>query len=229
MRFLLTVFIMIFILVSCKTSKHSKYIIPYLDSRLESKNFVDSLKKIGTDTILVYHKKHGFFREYFILWLSKSELQLRKVNSTGIFEIGDWSRNGSYRDSRIFNFYIHHESEIKTDLLYETRVIKKNDSVTFIEGLPSHYPYVDIEITIDTTTGSYHLPYGVNSNLDNSAFHLARLIESTIYNLENSSYWRQAERKIKFYPRRYDPTKEKWQNWERSKINNGEIWDDYFH
>ena len=231
MKFLSVAFIAIFILVSCSTSKHTRYVMPYLDARLETKNFVDSLKKSGTDTILVYQKKHGSFREYFIFWLSGSELQLRKINSTGVFEIGEWSMNGFYRDNRIFNYYLNHEREIKTDELYKFEIIKTSDSANTLSfwGLPSHYPYVDIDITIDTTTGSYHLPYGVNSNLDNAAFHLARLIESTIYNLENSSHWRQAERKIKWYPKNYDPRKRKWQNWERVKISNGEIWEDYYH
>ena len=198
----------------------------YLDSRLEAKSFVDSLKKFGIDTVLTYHKKHGYSREYFIFWVTKSELQLRKINSTVIFEIGDWSFNSFYRGNRIFTFYINHQTEIKTADLFETMVFKKNDSITLIAALPSHYPYVDIDITIDTSRCSLHLPYGVNSDLDNSAFHLVRLIESTIYNLENTSYWSEAERKIKLYPKRYDPQKKKWQNWERE---NGKIWDDYYH
>jgi 5-hydroxyisourate hydrolase-like protein (transthyretin family) len=189
--------------------------MPYLDSRLESKNFIDSLNQIGIDTVLLYHKKHGNFREYFIFWLNKAELQVRKVNSTGIFEIGDWNFNGFYRDKNIFTFYTVNKDKIDSDKIEEVNW--------------SHYPYVDISVTIAKTNKQYHLPFGINSPSDNTTYHYARLIESTIYNLENSSYWKQAEKKLKYFPKNYDPTKEKWENWKREKINSGEIWDDYYH
>jgi hypothetical protein len=198
----------------------------YLDSRLESKNFVDSLKRNGIDTILLYHKKHGYHREYFVFWLDKSELQLRNIKSTGIFEITNWNRNGFYRDKKIFDFYIKHKNTIDTDKLEEYNVrIEGTDTFRIYV---SHYPYVDINIFIGKETKIYHLPNGINSNLDNTTFHLARLIESTIYNLEQTG-WKEAEKKFKYYPKNYDPTKEKWKEWRLEKIRNGEIWDDYYH
>jgi len=201
--------------------------MPYLDSRIESKNFVDSLKNNGIDTILLYHKKHGYAREYFVFWLDNSELQLRNIRSTGILEIADWNRNGFYRDKKIFDFYQKHKTIIDNDKLEEAILeINGNDTVKLYF---SHYPYVDINITIGQETTTYHLPNGINSALDNTVFHFARLIESTIYNLEETGHWKEAERKFKYYPRKYDPTKDKWENWRREKINNGEIWEDYYH
>jgi len=211
----------------CSTTKHSRYLMPYLDTRLESKNFVDSLKQNGIDTILLYHKKHGFTREYFLLWLDKSELQIRIIGSTGILEIADWHGNGFYRDKRIFDFYLRHKNSIDSDKLEEDNIkIVGND--TFRVSV-SHYPYVDINITIGGETKTYHLPNGINSRLDNTAFHFARLIESTIYNLGQSVHWREAEKKYKYYPKNYNPTKKKWQDWQLEKIRNGVIWDDYYH
>jgi hypothetical protein len=227
MKYTLILFGLTVLIGACSTTKHSDYTMSYLDSRLESKNLVDSLSQIGIDTILLYHKKHGYHREYFVFWVDKSELQLRNINSTGILEIADWNRNGFYRDKRIFDFYLKHKNTIDTDKLEEDniKVIGTDTFKTYI----SHYPYVDINITIGKDIKTYHLPNGVNSNLDNTAFHFARLIESTIYNLEQTTYWKQAEKKFKYYPKKYDPTKEKWQNWRQEKIRNGEIWDDNYH
>jgi hypothetical protein len=212
---------------ACSTKKNSRYLMSYLDARLESKNFVDSLKKNGIDTLLLYHKKHGFSREYFVLWLDKSELQIRNISSTGILEIADWHGNGFYRDKRIFDFYAKHKNTIDTDKLEEDNIEivgKDTFRVSF-----SHYPYVDISITIRQETKTYHLPNGTNSKLDNTAFHFARLIESTIYNLGQSTRWKEAEKKHMYYPKNYNPTKRKWQNWELKKNRSGEIWDDYYH
>lgn len=200
--------------------------MPYLDSRTESKNFVDSLKQSGIDTVLLYHKKQGNLREYFVFWLDKSEPQLRKINSTGIFEIADRNRNGLYRDKRIFQFYSKHKASIDTAKLDDNITVVGTDTSWVHE---SHYPYVDIKITVGKNEKAYHLPYGINSKLDNSIFHFARLIESKIYNLEKTTGWKQAEKPLKHYPKNYDPTKEKWQNWRRDKINSGEIWDDNYH
>jgi hypothetical protein len=216
------------IITSCSTRRHSNYVMPYIDSRLESNNFVDSLKQNGIDTILLYHKKHGYFREYFVFWLDKSVLQLRKINATGIFEIANLNQNGFYRDKRIFSFYLKNHETIDSDKV-EKEVIVIVGTDTLLKSLPSHYPYVDIKIIIGKTIKEFHLPYGINSELDNSVFHFARLIESTIYNLELSTYWKEAEKRIKYYPKNYDPKKEKWEKWRQEKINNGEIWDDYFH
>ncbi|MBX2905426.1 MAG: hypothetical protein KF744_05270 [Taibaiella sp.] len=229
MRFLLLI-LSVFIFLACSASKNRKYPMPYLDSRIETERFVDSLRKAGIDTILAYHKKHGYStRQHFVFWIAKSELQLRNINSMGIFEINNWDMLGFYRNQRIFTFYIDHKDEMRRDINSKTEVVQVNDSVTLLSGLPSHYPYVDIDVFIDTVVGSHHLPFAIESNLDNCSFHFARLIESIIYNLEKSSYWSEAERKLKYYPKRYDPTQEKWQKWELDKISRGEIWDDYYH
>lgn len=227
MKILIQFIILTFLTLGCSLSRPSQYLMPYLDSRIESKNFVDSLKNNGIDTILLYHKKHGYAREYFVFWLDNSELQLRNIRSTGILEIADWNRNGFYRDKKIFDFYQKHKTIIDNDKLEEAILeINGNDTVKLYF---SHYPYVDINITIGQETTTYHLPNGINSALDNTVFHFARLIESTIYNLEETGHWKEAERKFKYYPRKYDPTKDKWENWRREKINNGEIWEDYYH
>jgi len=217
------------LLGACSTNKYSRsrYLMPYLDARIESKNFVDSLKRNGIDTILLYHKKHGFSREYFLLWLDKYELQIRNISSTGILEIADWHGNGFYRDKRIFDYYITHKNTIDADKLEKVN-IKIEGTDTFRISM-SHYPYVDINITIGQETKTYHLPNGINSSLDNTVFHFARLIESTIYNLGNSVGWKEAEKKYKYFPKHYDPTKRRWQTWESERIGNGEIWNDYYH
>ena len=203
--------------------------MPYLDSRVEAGKFKDSLKKICIDTLLVYHKKHGSSRDYYIFWFSKSELQIRKINATGVFEIGDFSMSGLYRDCRIFSFYAKHKREIDSSELTETFISYTSDGRMLLSSVGSHYPYVDIEVNMAGNTGEYHLPYGSNSGLDNSAFHFVRLIESVIYNVETQSYWKEAEKKMKYFPKRYDPKKEKWQKWELNKLKDGDIWDDYYH
>lgn len=228
MKLIVILFAILTILTaSCSATKPSRYLMPYLDPRLEAKNFVDSLKHSGIDTILLYHKKHGFSREYFLLWPDKSELQIRNIHSTGILKIADWQRNGFYRDKKIFNFYLQHKSTIDTDkLVVENFEIVGADTVKVLD---SHYPYVEINITIGQETKTYHLTNGINSNLDNTVFHFARLIESTIYNLGRSVRWTEAEKKYKYYPKNYNPTKAKWQNWRLRKITNGEIWSDNYH
>jgi hypothetical protein len=213
--------------LACSTTNNHKYRMAYLDSIKESSIYVDSLKQVGIDTILLYHKKHGFYREYFVFWLHNSKLNLRKINELGITEIAEWNRNGYYKDKRIFEFYIKNSNIIETDKLREDN-IKIIGTDTFYYEI-SHYPYIDIEITIGETTKSYHMPYGIRSKFDNQAFHFARLIESTIYNLEQTSHWKQAEKRFKYYPKNFNPYKKRWQKWEQKRIDNGEIWVDYYH
>lgn len=215
------------LLSSCITAKHGRYLIPYLDARLESKHFVDSLKRNGIDTILLYHKKHGYSREYFILWLENSVLQIRNISSTGIIQIGDWQSNALYRNKRLFEFYVANKNRIDTDRLENVRTIIKGADTFRISF--SHYPYVDIAVTLGQETKTYHLPYGISSSLDNSVFHFARLIESTIYNLGHNTSWKEAEKKYKYYPRNYDPNKKRWRKWQQKKERNGDIWEDFYH
>ena len=209
--------LLVLFVTSCVSTKYrTRYLLPYLDSRKESKLFVDSLIKIGIDTILLYHKKHGYNREYYLFWLDKSDLQLRKINSFAITKIDDYSGlNGFYRDDKIFDFYFKHKKNIDTD--------SNQDPTSY------HYPYVDIIVTIGNESRNYHLPDGINSDSDNTTYHWARLIEGKIYNLSNSVKWKEAEKKYKNYPIKFDRKKKKWQEWEMRKMSNGEIFEDYYH
>lgn len=198
------------IFLSCSTTQHHKYLMPYLDSKLESKHFVDSLILSGKDTIMVYYIGQSVY-EYYIFWFDKSELQIRKVEAYGIFEIADWTFGGLYRDRRIFKFFTANKAKIYTD------TIDKSDLF--------QYHYVNIELIFDTTYQIFHLPHGVHSKYDNTIYHFARLIESTIFNIEHSSGWKQAEKKVKYFPRNYDPNKKKWQKWREEKTKEGKVYD----
>lgn len=213
---------------ACSIPKQSRDLLPYLNIIEASSQYIDSLSLSGVDTILLYHKKHGYDREYFVLWLEKSELQIRNIRKTGILEISDCHTNGYYRDIRIFDFYQKHKKQIENDSIdFRIRHIKEGEVI--YQELPSHYPYVEIFMIVGKETKKYHLPYGINYSSDNVSYHLARLIESTIYNLIENCNWIEAEKKFRYYPKRFNPEKEKWQDWKRIKIRDGEIWDDSYH
>ena len=197
--------------------------MPYLDPRIESNNFVDSLKNNGIDTILLYHKKQGYTKEYFVLWLDNSELQLRNISSRAIVEIADWNKIEVYRFKKIFDYYIQHKNTIDNDQLYEENFIIEGADT--IKIFVSNHTFVDIDITIGKESKKYELVFALYKNVDNTAFQFAQLIDSTI-NIEQSTRWKVAEKKFKYYPKNYDPTKKKWQDWKLEKIRNGEIRED---
>ena len=211
-RFILGITILV--LASCSLQKTYKYPMPYLNSIEESKSFTDSLRKCGIDKIIVYHKKHGMsLRQYYIFWID-TDLQLRNINANGIFK-PNWEMIGFYRNARLFEFFQVNRLQLHLDSIPESN--------------RSHYPYSDIQVFYSDSTSNFHLPYGIQSTEDLSPYHFARLIESTLFNIERRGYWQQAEKKLKYYPKNYDPQKQKWQLWKLRKIRNGEIWDDYYH
>lgn len=187
----------------------------YLNSIEESKTFSDSLRANGIDKVIVYNKKHGFsLREYYIFWFD-TELHLRRINAEGIFKPNSWEMIGFYRNYRLFEYFKKNQRTLKQGSIPELNW--------------SHYPYSNIQVVCNDSVTDLHLPMGIQSIENSSPYHFARLIESTLFNIEQGTYWAQAEKKMKFYPKRYDPNKEKWQNWKRDKISSGEIWDDYYH
>lgn len=213
MRFLIGLTFLISL--GCSVHRQSKQPMPYLNSIEESKAFSDSLRTNGIDKILVYHKKHGMsLRNYYIFWID-NELQLRKINEHGIFKPNSWEVIGYYRDDRLFEFFQKNQRKLNQDTIPELNW--------------SHYPYSDIQMAYNDSVTDFHLPDGIHSSENSSPYQFARLIESTLFNIEQGTYWQQAEKKMKFFPKKYDPTKEKWQNWRSDKIREGVIWDDYYH
>ncbi|WP_188466610.1 hypothetical protein [Marivirga lumbricoides] len=57
---------------------------------------------------------------------------------------------------------------------------------------------------------NFHLPNGIQSSENSSPYQFARLIESTLFNIESGTYWKQAEKKMKYYPKNYELNKQKW-------------------
>ena len=187
----------------------------YLNSIEESKAFSDSLRTKGIDKIIVYHKKHGFsLREYYIFWFD-TDLHLRRINGEGVFKPNSYEMIGFYRNDRLFEYFKDNQRTLNQASIPELNW--------------SHYPYSDIKVVYNDSVTNLHLPMSIQSQENSTPYHFARLIESTLFNFEQRTYWAQAEKKMKFYPKKYDPTKEKWQDWERDKIRDGKIWDDYFH
>ncbi len=202
-------------MTSCSIQRQQRYPMPYLNSIEESKAFSDSLLTSGIDKIIVYHKKHGMYlREYYIFWMD-NDLHLRKINQNGIFKPNSWEMIGFYREDRLFDFFQKNEKQLNQDTTPELNWY--------------HYPYSDIQVVNNDSVTNFHLPNGIQSSENSSPYQFARLIESTLFNIESGSYWEQAEKKMKYYPKNYDPDKQKWQIWEQEKIRDGEIWDDYYH
>ncbi|QNR24543.1 hypothetical protein [Croceimicrobium hydrocarbonivorans] len=210
MRF--TFGILILVLTGCSLQRQHNYPMPYLNSIEESKRFTDSLRSSGIDQIIVYHKKHGMSpRDYFIFWFD-TDLHLRQINATGIFKLNSWEMIGFYRGDGLFNFF------------KDNQIRMSQDSIP--EDTWSHYPYSDIEVILQDSVTSLHLPNGIQSSENSGPYQFARLIESTLFNIERKTIWVPAEKKMKYYPKNYDPNKLKWQEWRLEKISKGEIWDD---
>lgn len=205
----------ILILTGCSLQRNRRVPMPIMNSIEVSQSFSDSLKTSGIEKILVYHKKHGMSqREYYIFWLD-TDLQLRRINETGIFKLNSWEMVGFYRGNRLFEFFDKNQRKLNHDSIPETNM--------------SHYPYADIHVMYGDSVTDFHLPNGIQSSENSSPYQLARLVESILFNLEQRTYWEHTGKKMKYYPKNFDPTRKKWQKWQRNKIRNGEIWDDYYH
>lgn len=202
-------------LLGCSVERHHRYPMPYLNSIKESEKFTDSLQEIGVERILVYHKKHGMSQRNFYIFWKGEELEIRLINANGVFKPNSWDMIGFYRDDRLFEFFQKYEVQLYKDSISNSNWL--------------HYPYVDIKIVINDSVSKIYLPNGINSSENTPPYQFARLIESTLFNIEHGTYWQEAEKKMKYFPKHYDPTKEKWQNWEREKIDEGDLWNDYFH
>ncbi|AEV33112.1 hypothetical protein [Owenweeksia hongkongensis] len=156
--------------------------VPNVSLFEESKTFTDSLIANGVDTILVYHKQHGMYlRSYYIFWKGE-QLEVRLINENGIFNLNSWDMVGLYRNERLFEFYQKHEKELNQSTIPEASI--------------SHYPYVDIAVIIDPKLLELHLPWGVISSFDSSPYQFARLIESILFNIEQSTYWEKDEKNV---------------------------------
>lgn len=195
-----TFFIQLF---SCKTSSHN-YLLPYIDVLTETEKFVDSLKKNNVDTILVYQKKYCFHRNCYVLWQKNDSINLRNISRYNISKIKYNSVCDYSRNTKVFSFYLKNKDEIDNSILENNIVIKGKDTIRYYI---SHYPYSEIKIYINNFQKTYHLPDGIYSDLDNNAFHYARLIESVIFNITKDSYWIEAEKKDKYYPKGFNRSK----------------------
>ncbi len=129
---------------------------------------------------------------YYIFW-EEEELELRLINENGIFKPNTWDMIGMYRDNRLFEFYQKNKAQLFRDSIPESNWL--------------HYPYVDIQIIINDSAVKLHLPNGINSSENSMPYQLARLIESTLFNVEQGSSWEQAEKKMKYFPKNHDRLK----------------------